>query len=88
MTFRRSLRIQGKPKHAVQNGTTTNTGPKPRTSARDATMLVSARKGKGGAKRGIQANPSNRNQDIVTDTTAHTIAHTITRLNKLPQQMK
>ena len=74
MTPRRSLRIQGKPKRAVQNGTTTNTGPKPRTIARDATTLVSARKGRGGAKRGIQANPSNSNQDIVTDTTAHTIA--------------
>ena len=28
----------------------------------------------GGAKRGIQANPSNSSQQIVTDTTAHTIA--------------
>ena len=47
MIPRRSLRIQGKPKRAVQNGTTTNTGPKPRTIARDATTLVSAKKRKG-----------------------------------------
>ena len=73
MSPRRSERIRGKPKRLVQNGTITNTGPKPRSIARDATTLVSARKGRGGAKRKIQANPSNSNQDIVTDnTTAHT----------------
>lgn len=75
MSPRRSERIRGKPKRPVHNGTITNTGPKSRTIARDATTLVSARKGRGGAKRGIQANTSNSNQDIVTDnTTAHTIA--------------
>ena len=52
MSPRRSLRIRGKPKRLVQNGTITNTGPKPRSIARDATTLVSARKGRGGVPRG------------------------------------